>query len=210
MRFQNRAVWRTRKSSDKLETRVACRTDRTGTRGAVAGRTVDQRIAAMSRRHRASGAGQRRVDHLAAGRFDSRRPRSGVVSARPSFEFLRALLNGADHARSPLRQTRRITRARLDRIELDREIGWLTVPESPLPTRLSVHSVTSRAPVARRRAAREATHWPGPARLQGLRPPLRDGVHPPVTCDRLVRSSQERDRFERQMGAAVGHGCLSW
>jgi len=30
----------------------------------------------------------------------------------------------------------RITRARLDRKELDREIGWLTVPELPLPTML--------------------------------------------------------------------------
>lgn len=30
----------------------------------------------------------------------------------------------------------RITRARLDRDELDREIGWLTVPEPPLPTML--------------------------------------------------------------------------
>jgi len=25
-------------------------------------------------------------------------------------------------------------RARLDRAELDREVGWLTVPELPLPT----------------------------------------------------------------------------
>jgi hypothetical protein len=30
----------------------------------------------------------------------------------------------------------RITRARLDRKELDREIGWLTVPEPPLPPML--------------------------------------------------------------------------
>ncbi len=30
----------------------------------------------------------------------------------------------------------RITRARLDRGELDREVGWLTVPELPLPTML--------------------------------------------------------------------------
>jgi hypothetical protein len=30
----------------------------------------------------------------------------------------------------------RITRARLDRSELDREVGWLTVPEPPLPTML--------------------------------------------------------------------------
>jgi hypothetical protein len=30
----------------------------------------------------------------------------------------------------------RITRARLDRNELDREVGWLTVPELPLPTML--------------------------------------------------------------------------
>jgi len=31
----------------------------------------------------------------------------------------------------------RITRARLDRIELDREVGWLTIPDSPLPTMLN-------------------------------------------------------------------------
>ena len=30
----------------------------------------------------------------------------------------------------------RITRARLDRKELDLEVGWLTVPELPLPTML--------------------------------------------------------------------------
>ena len=30
----------------------------------------------------------------------------------------------------------RITRARLDREELNREVGWLTVPELPLPTML--------------------------------------------------------------------------
>ena len=30
----------------------------------------------------------------------------------------------------------RITRARLDRKELDREVGWLTIPELPLPTML--------------------------------------------------------------------------
>jgi hypothetical protein len=30
----------------------------------------------------------------------------------------------------------RITRARLDRDELDREVGWLTIPEPPLPTML--------------------------------------------------------------------------
>jgi hypothetical protein len=30
----------------------------------------------------------------------------------------------------------RITRARLDRGEIDREVGWLTVPELPLPTML--------------------------------------------------------------------------
>jgi hypothetical protein len=30
----------------------------------------------------------------------------------------------------------RITRARLDRQELDREVGWLTLPGLPLPTML--------------------------------------------------------------------------
>jgi hypothetical protein len=40
----------------------------------------------------------------------------------------------------------RITRARLDRVELDREVGWLTIPDSPLPTMLSVYMVTSPAP----------------------------------------------------------------
>jgi len=37
----------------------------------------------------------------------------------------------------------RITRARLDRKELDREIGWLTVPELPLPTMLPSEAITA-------------------------------------------------------------------
>ncbi len=35
----------------------------------------------------------------------------------------------------------RITRARLDPIELEREVGWLTIPEPPLPTMPAIHPV---------------------------------------------------------------------
>jgi hypothetical protein len=37
----------------------------------------------------------------------------------------------------------RITPARLDREELDREVGWLTVPELPLPTMLSSDAIAT-------------------------------------------------------------------
>jgi hypothetical protein len=37
----------------------------------------------------------------------------------------------------------RITRTRLDREELDREVGWLRVPELPLPTMLPSDAIAT-------------------------------------------------------------------
>jgi hypothetical protein len=37
----------------------------------------------------------------------------------------------------------RVARARLDRKELDREVGWLTVPELPLPSDAHAAPLTS-------------------------------------------------------------------
>ncbi len=45
----------------------------------------------------------------------------------------------------------RIAHDRLDRKELDREIGWLTVPEPPLPTMLRAVRSTCRPRPRRRR-----------------------------------------------------------
>jgi hypothetical protein len=45
----------------------------------------------------------------------------------------------------------RITRARIDRAELDREIGWLTIPELPLPTMLPSDTLVSARSDVRRR-----------------------------------------------------------
>jgi hypothetical protein len=42
----------------------------------------------------------------------------------------------------------RITRARLRRDELDREVGWLTIPEPPLPTMMPTEALASTAPAS--------------------------------------------------------------